>query len=75
MKRNIIKLWAFDFLAVVASLVLLAETAFGGTTQFDFSGDLNATYGAGTLEYYNGATTSSVVSFGTASSFSLFANR
>ncbi len=39
--------------------------------QFDFNGDLSASVGSGTLEYFNGTTTSSAVSFGTAGDFGL----
>jgi len=49
----------------------LSSDALARPTQFDFGGDLSATSGAGTLDYYNGARTSGTVSFGTASSFGL----
>ncbi|MHC4749447.1 MAG: LamG-like jellyroll fold domain-containing protein [Planctomycetota bacterium] len=56
------------------ALILLAcfgVNAFGVEVQFDFNGNLDPTVGPGSLEYYNGATTSDAVSFDTASSFSL----
>jgi hypothetical protein len=58
-------------LAALAVMACLGGNALAGATQFDFGGDLSATLGAGTLDYYNGATTSDVVGFGTASSFGL----
>jgi hypothetical protein len=56
---------------VLAFGLVLSSNALAGATQFDFGGDLSATFGAGTLGYYNGARTSNTVSFGTASSFGL----
>jgi hypothetical protein len=56
------------------ALILLAcfgANAFGVEVQFDFDGNLDPTIGPGDLEYFNGATTSDAVSFGTASSFGL----
>ena len=59
-------------LSVLVLLAAAAGQAMAAPTQFDFTnGDLSATFGPGTLAYRNGATTSSVVSFGTASSFGL----
>ena len=56
-------------------LVVAAVCAIANATdvQFDFGGDLGASVGPGTLGYFNGATTSGAVSFGTASSFGLSA--
>jgi hypothetical protein len=56
---------------VLAFGLALSSNALAGATQFDFRGDLSATFGAGTVDYYNGARTSNTVSFGTASSFGL----
>ena len=60
-----------QLLGVLTVLACFGASALGGSVQFDFGGDLGATLGAGTLHYYNGATTSGAVSFGTASSFGL----
>ncbi|NLH16593.1 MAG: PEP-CTERM sorting domain-containing protein [Phycisphaerae bacterium] len=56
-------------------MVVAAVSAMSSATelQFDFNGDLSASAGPGTLDYFNGATTSGAVSFGTAGSFGLSA--
>ncbi len=56
---------------ILAFGLALSSNALAGATQFDFGGGLSATFGAGTLDYYNGARTSNTVSFGTASAFGL----
>lgn len=56
---------------VVLAVGLVCAVTSATDVQFDFNGDLSASVGPGTLGYFNGATTSSAVSFGTASSFGL----
>jgi len=67
MCRKLICLVSF----VLAFGLALSSNALAGAAQFDFPGDLSATFGGATLDYYNGARTSNTVSFGTASSFGL----
>lgn len=52
----------------VAAICVMASAT---EVQFDFGGDLSTSVGPGTLGYFNGATTSGAVSFGTASTFGL----
>jgi hypothetical protein len=63
----VMKSIGFVCVAVAAVCAMASATV----VQFDFGGDLGASVGPGTLGYFNGATTSSAVSFGTASSFGL----
>lgn len=56
---------------LAAAAVVLSAPAVPAQTIWQFDGNITAQTGAGTLVYYQGATTSSVVSFGTASSFGL----
>lgn len=59
-------------LLITYVIIFLASAIAMADTQFDFTtGDLSATFGAGTLAYYNGTTTSDSVSFGKASGFGL----
>jgi hypothetical protein len=61
--------WVF-LVAVVP--ICVGTSALAAQTQFDFTADdLSATFGPGTLDYFNGATTAGDVAFGTASSFGL----
>ncbi len=55
------------------AVVSVCAMAIATDVQFDFGGDLGASVGPGTLGYFNGATTSGAVSFGTASGFGLSA--
>ncbi len=60
------------FVFVLMAAALTPSLAVADGVQFDFTAsDLSATFGSGTLEYANGATTSDAVSFGTASSFGI----
>jgi hypothetical protein len=60
---------AVQFFAM--GVCLLIATAGAEISQFDFNGDLGATLGSATLDFGNGATTSGLVTFGTASSLGL----
>jgi len=53
------------------AVAVVCAAASAADVQFDFNGDLSASVGPGTLEYFNGATTSGAVGFGTASGFGL----
>jgi 5'-nucleotidase/UDP-sugar diphosphatase len=67
MMEVVMKNAGFVWLAVASVCAMAGATE----VQFDFGGDLGASVGPGTLGYFNGATTSSAVSFGTAGSFGL----
>ena len=58
------------FVLALVACVVAPCLALGAATQFDFTnGDLGTTFGPGSMDYYNGTTTSDTVSFGTASSY------
>ena len=56
---------------VAAALFALAAVAQAQPTAFDFASNLTGVGGSATLGYFNGATTSGVVNYGTAAGFGL----
>jgi len=56
---------------LAAALIGYPAAAMAAGTQFDFDGGIAPSFGPGNLEYFNGTTTSDVVSFGTASGLGL----
>ena len=68
MRFNFASRWVMG----TAVLVLVVPTVgLAAKTEFDFQGNLNAAYGPGTLSFANGAVTSSVVQFGSCTSFGI----
>jgi hypothetical protein len=58
-------------IGTAAAVLLTAFAAHAQATVFDFAGNLTGIGGPATASFYNGTTTSNVVSFGTASGFGL----